>query len=110
MRASAAIALIVIAVCLVFCAFTVGRAVVRVIAVRRRAEALRAHPTMLALQAADVKGADLQGLPLRVQIIRARMPVIARNVTQIVEASWVVRTNVRLLQLATERMLHSLFP
>ncbi|MBC5805986.1 MAG: hypothetical protein DLM53_07240 [Candidatus Eremiobacter antarcticus] len=109
MRASAAIALIVIAVCLAFCAFTVGRAVFRVMALRRRSEALRAHPTMLALQT-GVEGPDLHELPVRLQIIRARMPVIARNVAQIVEASWVVRMNVRLLGAATERMLHSLFP
>jgi hypothetical protein len=110
MRASAAIALVVIGVCLVFCGFTVGRAVFRVIALRRRAQALRTHPAMLAMRRSDVVGAGLKELPARLQVIRARMPVIARNVAQIVEASWVVRMNVRLLSGATERMLHSLLP
>lgn len=110
MRPSAAIALIVIGLCLVFCAFTVGRAVFRVIALRRRAEALRTHPVVLAMQRAGTVSAGLEDLPMRLQSIRARMPVIARNVAQIVEASWVVRMNVRLLGAATERMLHSLLP
>ncbi len=109
MRASAAIALVVIGVCLVFCAFTVGRALFRVIALRRRVQALQTHPAMLAMRRSDNVGAGLQDLPVRLQIIRGRMSVIARNVAQILEASWVVRMNVRLLSGATERMLHSLF-